>query len=270
MSSNIEQWVNYIRSQLFPEITAQIPTIDWGVENVTQKGWIFIPYHRVFKATPGVVATQGERALTPKSQFFTPPKVPSLSISAPSIPTVNLTALKVPVPAKPVSWGDQWKANVVNFCSSTIGQIPVIGGYMCQAIDSTFGALAKIVGDAFQSVYYTFDLPAHLQAIEQQVNYKAAQDFNAALTSVQDAINSLVNNINSTISGTVGDINNGLAGITTELQNAINGFYDALNEAVGLFSGMSIPVVQVRNVASVGFEAYSTGSAPIYWIAVSP
>src|SRR5579875_1265212 len=65
----------------------------------------------------------------------------------------------------------------------------------------------------------------------------------------------LVNNINSTISGTVGDINNGLAGITTELQNAINGFYDALNEAVGLFSGMSIPVVQVRNVTSVGFEA---------------
>src|SRR5579875_860765 len=242
MSSNIEQWVNYIRSQLFPEITAQIPTIDWGVENVTQKGWIFIPYHRVFKATPGVVATQGQRALTPKSQFFTPPKVPSLSISAPSIPTVNLTALKVPVPAKPVSWGDQWKANVVNFCSSTIGQIPVIGGYMCQATDSTFVARAKIVGDAFQSVYYAFDLPAHLHAIEQQVNYKAAQDFNAALTSVQDAINSLVNNINSTIQGSEEKKKNAFAGITTELKSAITGFYDAFKKAVVLFWGRRIPV----------------------------
>jgi hypothetical protein len=270
MSSNLEQWVNYIRAQLFPEITAAIPTIDWGVEQTPTQGWVFIPFHKVMKATPGVVATQGERALSPKTQTFTPPRLAPPSISAPTIPAVNLTPLQVPVPAKPVSWGDQWKSTVVNACSSTIGTIPVIGGYICSGIDNTFGALAKILGDAFQAIYYNFDLPAHLKAIEQEVNYKSAQDFNAAIASIQSAINNLISSINSMVAADVGNVNTALADITSALQVAVNDFYALLNDAIGLFQGLSIPVVQIRNVTLAGFEAYSAGNAPIYWIAVSP
>jgi len=140
----------------------------------------------------------------------------------------------------------------------------------CSGIDATFGALAKILGDAFQTIYYAFDLQALLQAVEQEVNYKAAQDFNAAIASIQSALNNLISSINSTIAEDVGNVNTALADITSALQASVNDFYTLLNDAVGLFQGLSIPVVQVRNVTLAGFEAYSAGNAPIYWIAVSP
>jgi hypothetical protein len=269
LSSNLGAWQAYIENELaklrgIPSVAA-----DWGVESSPAPGWVFVPFNRVFPGVPGVVAVQGPRAVSPKSQSLTPPKVTPPSLSVPRVAAPSLAALVVNAPSPPKSWGDQAKQYVVSGCQSTIGQITFIGGYLCSGIDATFGELARIVFNAVQALYYAFDSPALIANIEQGVEAKIAADWNDAIAKWQNALDSSFDEINGGLATFAGDVNGALRTLTADAQDAVNAVYGFLNSAIGLFQGLSIPVTQIRNVSATGFEVYSPGnSTPVYWLAL--
>jgi hypothetical protein len=200
---------------------------------------------------------------------LTPPKLSAPTVSPYTVSKANLTSLQIPVPATQQTWGAQAKQFVVNNCGNTIGRIPVIGGYICSGIDSTFGALFEIVGNAMQAIHYATDLPALLSAVKQQVEAKAAADYNLTISALQYDINNIIDNINNALSNSAGDVNVALADLTSVAQQGITAFYNLINSAIGLTEGLSIPVAQVRNLSSNSVDIYHPGSeTSVYWIAL--
>lgn len=200
---------------------------------------------------------------------LTPPKLTAHTVSAYVISKANLTSLQIPVPATQQTWGAQAKQFVVNNCGNTIGKIPVIGGSICSGIDSTFGALFEIAGNAMQAIHYATDLPALLSAIEQQVEAKAAVDYNLMISALQYDINEIISNINNTLSNSAGDVNAAMSDLTRVAQQGINAFYGLLNSTIGLAEGLSIPVAQIRNLSSISVDIYHPGAnAEVYWTAL--
>lgn len=200
---------------------------------------------------------------------LTPPKLTALRVNPYTISKANLTSLQIPVPATQQTWGDQAKQFVINNCGNTIGKIPVIGGYICSGIDSTFGELFRIVGNAMQSIHYATDFPALLSAVEQQVKAKAALDYDLMISALQYDINNIIENINATLSNDAGEVNAALADLTSVSQEAINAFYGLINSAIGLAEGLSIPVAQIRNPSSTSVDIYHPGTeAEVFWVAI--
>jgi hypothetical protein len=140
---------------------------------------------------------------------------------------------------------------------------------MCSFVDSTFGELFRVVGNAMQSIHYSTDLPALLSAVEQQVEAKAATDYNLIITALQYDINEIILNINNTLSNSAGDVHAAFADLTNVAQYRINAFHNLINSAIGLAEGLSIPVAQIRNLGSTGMDIYHLGNeTQIYWVAV--
>src|SRR5579875_2196897 len=167
MSTTLEEWTSYIDQRikdLVPQIGGSFPAIQGGSFVESNAGWYTIRFNPAFSGVPTVLAVQGARAQTPKNLSLTPPKLSAPTVSPYTISKANLTSLQIPVPATQQTWGAQAKQFVVNNCGNTIGKIPVIGGYICSGIDSTFGALFEIVGNAMQAIHYATDLPALLSA----------------------------------------------------------------------------------------------------------
>jgi hypothetical protein len=272
LSSELESWQSYIDErikQFLGQGGATFPAIQGGSFTESNAGWYTVRFSPAFSGVPKVLAVQSARSQTPQSVTLTPPKLTAPKVSAYTISKANLTSIQIPVPATQQTWGDQAKQFVVNNCGNTIGKIPVIGGYMCSFVDSTFGELFRIVGNAMQSMHYATDLPALLSAVEQQVQAKAAADYNLIISASQYDINNIIDNINSTLSNDAGEVNAALADLTNVAQQAINAFYGLLNSAIGLAEGLSIPVAQVRNLSSTSADIYHPGSeTSVYWIAV--
>lgn len=121
-----------------------------------------------------------------------------------------------------------------------------------------------------QAIHYATDLPALLAAVEQQVDAKAAADYNLMISALQYDINEIISNINDTLSKSAGDVNAALSDLTTVAQQGINAFYGLLNSAIGLAEGLSIPVAQLRNLSSISVDIYHPGqNTAIYWMAVA-
>jgi hypothetical protein len=272
LSTTLEEWTSYIDErikQLVPQPGGSFPAIQGGSFVESNPGWYTIRFNPAFSGVPTVLAVQGTRGTTPQNLTLTPPKLSAPSVSPYTISKANLTSLQIPVPATQQTWGAQAKQFVVNNCGNTIGKIPVIGGYLCSAIDSTFGALFEIAGNAMQAIHYSTDLPALLSAVEQQVDAKAAADYNLMISALQYDINSIIDNINNALSNSAGDVNGALADLTSVAQQGINAFYNLINSAIGLAEGLSIPVAQVRNLSSVSADIYHPGlEASVYWLAI--
>jgi hypothetical protein len=272
LSTTLEEWTSYIDErimQLVPQPGGSFPAIRGGSFVESNPGWYTIRFNPAFSGVPTVLAVQGARGTTPQNLTLTPPKLSAPSVSPYTISKANLTSLQILVPVTQQTWGAQAKQFVVNNCGNTIGKIPVIGGYICSGIDSTFGALFEIVGNAMQAIHYATDLPSLLSAIEQQVEAKAAADYNLMISALQYDINKILDNINNALSNSAGDVNGALADLTSVAQQGINAFYGLLNSAIGLAEGLSIPVVQIRNLSSISVDIYHPGAeASIYWIAI--
>lgn len=264
----MSSWINQLSQDIenLEKALSQVPLIQFG--EATGSGWVYVPFPKVYASAPAVVAVQTPRSPTPSTQKLSPPQIPSPSLSPPQIGQVSLTQLQIQQPSPPTSWGQQAQQIISQYCSSTIGQVPVIGGYLCTAVDKTFGALAYYVANAIQDLYYAFDQKALISAIEQAVDYKVSQDINSVITQVQDAINSAINDINNAIASGYSDINGALSTLTSSLQTLVNYLYQFANIAYGLAEDLSIPVAQVRNVSQYGFEVYVPSGATVYWIAV--
>lgn len=227
--------------------------VDYGTVSSSSPGWVTVPFHFYFSGVPGIAAVQGPHDSYPSNQTLTPPKLAAPTVASPSLSSISVTA-----PAKPQSWGDQAKSLISSACSYTIGQIPVIGGYLCGGIDGTFGALAKIVFDGIQSLYYLVDMPAWVAAMTKAVEYKVATDWNSWVSAEQQLLNTMAS-----------DVNAGLSTLTADAQDAVNSVYGFINEAIGLISGLAMPVAQVRNVTAASFDVYCSGaSVPVYYIAI--
>jgi hypothetical protein len=274
LSTTLEEWTSYIDErikQLVPQLGGSFPAIQGGSFVESNPGWYTIRFNPAFSGLPTVLAVQGARGATPQDLSLTPPKLSAPSLSPYTISKANLTSLQVPVPATQQTWGAQAKQFVVNNCGNTIGKIPVIGGYLCSGIDSTFGALFEIAGNAMQAIHYATDLPALLSAIEQQVDAKAAADYNLMISALQYDFNKIISNINNALSKSAGDVNAALSDLTGVAQQGINAFYGLLNSAIGLAEGLSIPVAQIRNLSSISVDIYHPGSdAIVYWAAILP
>jgi hypothetical protein len=272
LSTTLEEWTSYIDErikQIFPRLGGSFPAIQGGSFVESNPGWYTIRFNPSFSGVPTVLAVQGARGTTPQNLTLTPPKLNAPTVSPYTVSKANLTSLQIPIPAIQQTWGAQAKQYVVNNCGNTIGKIPVIGGYLCSGIDSTFGALFEIVGNAMQAIHYATDLPALLSAIEQQVDAKAAADYNLMISALQYDINEIISNINNTLSNSAGDVNAALSDLTNVAQQGINTFYNLINSAIGLAEGLSIPVAQVRNLTSTSVDIYHPGlDTEIYWIAV--
>jgi hypothetical protein len=272
LSTTLEEWTSYIDErikQLVPQPAGSFPAIQGGSFVESNPGWYTIRFNPAFSGVPTVLAVQGARSTTPQNLTLTPPKLSAPNVSPYTVSKANLTSLQIPVPATQQTWGAQAKQYVVNNCGNTIGKIPVIGGYLCSAIDSTFGALFEIAGNAMQAIHYATDLPALLSAVEQQIDAKAAADYNLMISALQYDINEIISNINSALSNSSGDVNAALSDLTSVAQQGINAFYNLVNSAMGLAEGLSIPVAQVRNLNSIGVDIYHPGNeSQIYWIAV--
>ena len=271
MSTELESWASYIDErirQLVPQLGA-FPAIQGGSFVESNAGWYTIRFSPAFSGVPKVLAVQGERSSTPQNVSLTPPKLTAPTVSPYTVSKANLTSLQVPVPATLQTWGDQAKQAVINNCGNTIGQIPVIGGYMCSFVGNTFGELFRIVGNALQSIHYATDLPALLSAIEQSVEAKSAADYNLMISALQYDINKIIGNVNSSLAQSASEVNTALGDLTSVAQQAINAFYGLLNSAIGLAEGLSIPVVQVRNLSAISVDIYHPGSeTPVHWIAI--
>ena len=273
MSTILEEWTSYIDErikQLVPKVgEGSFPSIQGGNFVESNPGWYTIRFSPAFSGVPTVLAVQGTRGATPQNLSLTPPKLSAPSVSPYTISKANLTALQISVPATQQTWGAQAKQFVVNNCGNTIGKIPVIGGYICSGIDSTFGALFEIVGNAMQAIHYATDLPALLSAVEQQVDAKAAADYNLMISALQYDINEIISNINNTLSNSAEEVNAALSDLTSVAQQGINAFYGLLNSAIGLAEGLSIPVAQIRNLSSMSVDIYHPGSnTELYWAAI--
>jgi hypothetical protein len=272
LSTTLEQWTSYIDErikQLVPRPGGSFPAIQGGSFAESNPGWYTVRFNPAFSGVPTVLAVQGARGTTPQNLTLTPPKLSAPTVSPYTVSKANLTSLQIPVPATQQTWGAQAKQYVVNNCGNTIGKIPVIGGYICSGIDSTFGTLFEIVGNAMQAIHYATDLPALLSTVEQQVDAKAAADYNLMISALQYDINNIIDNINTTLSNDAGEINTALSDLTNVAQQAINGFYNLINSAIGLAEGLSIPVAQIRNLSSTSVDIYHPGSdTSIYWIAI--
>jgi hypothetical protein len=272
LSTTLEEWTSYIDErimQLVPQPGGSFPAIRGGSFVESNPGWYTIRFNPAFSGVPTVLAVQGNRGTTPQNLTLTPPKLSAPSVSPYTISKANLTSLLIPVPATEQTWGAQAKQFVVNNCGNTIGKIPVIGGYLCSAIDSTFGALFEIAGNAMQAIHYSTDLPALLSAIEQQVDAKATADYNLMISALQYDINEIISNINNALSNSAGDVNAALSDLASVAQQGINAFYGLLNSAIGLPEGLSIPVAQVRNLGSTSVDIYHPGlDTLVYWVAI--
>jgi hypothetical protein len=288
VSSNLQEWERYIDQRIqqwLSSTSASLPGIQHGKLASPSKGWNYVSFTKPFTSTPAVVAVQTARSASPQKQYLTPPQlsppqIQAPQIQAPRIQAPQLAAIQIPTPSPPAQWGTYAKQTVDTWCSATIGQIPVIGGYLCQGVDNTFGLLAYYVFNAIQSIYYTLDWQAGAQAIAQSVEYAISQDINAVIAQIQSGINTAVDDVNTALQQAAADVqngvntvvnntNSGLSQMTSAAQNAINKFYSILNDAIGLAEGLAIPVCQVSNVTPVGFSVYAPGGADIYWIAVS-
>jgi hypothetical protein len=273
LSTTLEEWTSYIDErikQLVPQLGGgSFPVIQGGSFVESNPGWYTIRFSPAFSGVPTVLAVQGARGTTPQNLSLTPPKLSAPTVSPYTISKANLTSLQIPVPATQQTWGTQAKQFVVDNCGNTIGKIPVIGGYICSGIDSTFGALFEIVGNSMQAIHYATDLPALLSAVEQQVEAKAAADYNLMISALQYDINSIIDNINYALSNSAGDVNGALADLTSVAQQGINAFYNLINSAIGLTEGLSIPVAQIRNLSSISVDIYHPGAdAGVYWVAI--
>lgn len=272
MSTELQAWQSYIDErikQLLGQGGAAFPAIQGGSFTESNAGWYTVRFSPAFSGVPKVLAVQSARSQTPQNVTLTPPKLTAPKVNPYTISKANLTSLQIPVPATQQTWGDQAKQFVINNCGNTIGRIPVIGGYICSGIDSTFGELFRIVGNAMQSIHYTTDLPALLSAVEQQVQSKAAADYNLMISALQYDINNIIDNINTSLSNDAGAVNAALADLTNVSQRAINAFYGLLNSAIGLAEGLSIPVAQIRNLSSISVDIYHPGSnAQVCWVAL--
>lgn len=272
MSTTLKDWTSYIDErikQLVPQLGGSFPAIQGGNFVESNPGWYTVRFSPAFSGVPTVLAVQGARGTTPQNLTLTPPKLSAPSVSPYTISKANLTSLQIPVPTTQQTWGAQARQFVVNNCGNTIGRIPVIGGYICSGIDSTFGALFEIVGNAMQSIHYATDLLALLSAVEQQVEAKAAADYNLMISALQYDINEIISNINNTLSNNAGDVNAALSDLTSVAQEGINAFYNLINSAIGLAEGLSIPVAQIRNLSSINVDIYHPGAdVEVYWVAV--
>jgi hypothetical protein len=272
LSTTLEEWTSYIDErikQLVPQLGGSFPAIQGGSFVESNPGWYTVRFNPTFSGVPTVLAVQGARGTTPQNLTLTPPKLSAPTVSSYTVSKANLTSLQIPVPATQQTWGSQAKQYVVNNCGNTIGKIPVIGGYICSGIDSTFGALFEIVGNAIQAIHYATDLPALLSAVEQQVDAKAAADYNLMISALQYDINELISNINDTLSNSAGEVNAALSDLTNVAQQGISAFYGLLNSAIGLVEGLSIPVAQIKNLSSISVDIYHPGAnAEIYWTAL--
>jgi hypothetical protein len=273
LSTTLEEWTSYIDErikQLVPQLGGgSFPLIQGGSFVESNSGWYTIRFSPAFSRVPTVLAVQGARGTTPQNLTLIPPKLSAPSVSPYTISKANLTSLQIPVPATQQTWGAQAKQFVVDNCGNTIGKIPVIGGYICSGIDSTFGALFEIAGNAMQAIHYATDLPALLSAVEQQVEAKAAADYNLMISALQYDINNIIDNINNALSDSAGDVNSALEDLTSVAQQGINAFYNLINSAIGLAEGLSIPVAQVRNLSSISVDIYHPGAdAGVYWVAI--
>jgi hypothetical protein len=272
LSKTLEEWTSYIDErieQLVPKLGGSFPAIQGGSFVESNPGWYTVRFSPAFSGVPTVLAVQGARGITPQNLALTPPKLSAPTVSSYIISKANLTSLQIPVPATQQTWGAQAKEFVVNNCGNTIGKIPVIGGYICSGIDSTFGSLFEIVGNAMQAIHYATDLPALLSAVEQQVQAKAAADYNLMISALQYDINNIIEYINSALSNSAGNVNAALAELTSVAQQGINAFYNLINSTIGLAEGLSIPVAQIRNLSSLSVDIYHPGAeADIYWFAI--
>lgn len=271
MSSNLQAWEAYINQRISQIIRQYIPAvlIDYGSITPSTAGWTTIYFSKPFPAPPGVFAIQGGGTASPKSQQLTPPQLTAPTISAPRIPVPSLASLKLPVISPPISWGDRVKQIVSQACGSTIGQVPVIGGFLCSGIDSTFGELLAIVANGIQSLYYAFDWQALASAIQQGVEAKVSADWNANIDKLQATLDSFANNVNSGLSQLTGVANTALASLTSVTQDAINAVWPLIAQAMGLAQNEALPVVKVRNVTTVSAQVYAPGNnVPIYWLAI--
>jgi hypothetical protein len=272
LSTTLEEWTSYIDErikQLVPKLGGSFPTIQGGSFVESSPGWYTVRFNPAFSGVPTVLAVQGARGITPQNLTLTPPKLSAPTVSSYTISKATLTSLQIPLPATQQTWGAQAKEFVVNNCGNTIGKILVIGGYLCSGIDSTFGALFEIAGNAMQAIHYATDLPALLSAIEQRVDAKAAADYNLMISALQYDINEIISNINNALTKSAGDVNAALSDLTGVAQQGINAFYNLINSAIGLAEGLSIPVAQIRNLNSTSVDIYHPGmDTAIYWIAV--
>ncbi len=284
MAQNIENAVNNLLAQLenLEKALSQVPLIQYG--SISGSGWVYVAFPKPYGMSPAVLAVQtpvspqaGNKKLTPPQVQI--PQVQAPQVNIPQIQPPQLTPLQVQVPSPPVSWGQQAQQTIATYCGETLGQVPVIGGYLCSGVNATFGKLAYYVLNAIQSLYYAFDAQAMIQNIEKAVEYKSAQDWNAGIASLQNAVDQLVNGINSSlqnisneINGSLAtatnDVNSAISAITSAIQNFINFIYYYVNYAYGLAQDISIPVAQVRNVSNIGFEVYIPEGATVYWVSV--
>jgi hypothetical protein len=272
LSTTLEEWTSYIDErikQLVPQLGGSFPAIQGGSFVESNPGWYTIRFNPAFSGVPTVLAVQGARGTTPQNLTLTSPKLSAPTVSPYTISKADLTSLQIPVPATQQTWGAQAKQFVVNNCGNTIGKIPVIGGYICSGIDSTFGALFEIVGNAMQAIHYATDLPALLSAVEQQVDAKAAADYNLMIPALQYDVNEVISSINSALSNSAEDVNAALADLTSVAQQGINAFYNLINSTIGLAKDLSIPVAQIKNLSSISVDIYHPGNeSQIYWVAI--
>lgn len=259
-----------------------LPWITYG-QVPASGGWVHVAFSSTAPNTPIVLATQTPATPSPQQQVLTPPALPSPSLpsppqlQAPQIQAPSLAPLQVPQVSPPARWGDYVAGILEGACSLTLGKIPYIGGYLCDGvsyIDNFFADFAN----GIQSLYYAIDLPALISNITQAVEAKTTQDWNSGIAQMQNALNklvddansansSIVNQYNSSISQIVGNTNSSLSQLTQTAQNAVNALFVLINQAAGLPADLAIPVAQVRNVTSTGFDVYAVSQ--VFWVALA-
>jgi hypothetical protein len=244
----------------------------WGSFSTAEAGWFTVTFVTPFPGTPGVVAVHGSNLTSARSQGLTPPEVaPPPNLYFPAIKAPSLASLLVSVPAAPTSWGTEIRNAIDSIAGSTIGQIPVIGGYLTSGVDGTFGAMGEYVGNALQGLYYAFDAPALFKAIAVEAENKAATDWNNGVAGIQAELDKGFSSIADSLGSFSNNVDAALASLTTVAQDSVNAVYGLLNSAIGLVEGEAIPVAKVRSVGPTGFQAYSPGSnTTVYWLAVGP
>lgn len=276
MSTNLQAWVADLEARIKAlegqgaQTAASLIGAQWGSLSTAEPGWILIRFSKPFPSTPGVVAVHGSNIATPGTQSLSPPKIsPPPSLVFPSLSTPSLASLQVVVPPAPESWGQRVRQAIDSAAGSTIGGIPVIGGYLVSGVDGTFGALGEAAANVVQGVYYAFDAPALLRAMAQSAENKAATDWNNGIAGIQGELDKSFNSIANSLGGFGNNVNAALESLTTVAQGAVNDFYAILNTAIGLVDGEAIPVAKVQGVSALGFQVYCPGNdVQVSWLAV--
>ena len=260
---------------------AGLPWIAYG-QVPASGGWVHVSFSSTAPNTPIVLATQTPATPSPQNQTLSPPTLPSPSLpsppqlQAPQIQAPSLAPLQVPQVSPPAKWGDYVSGIVAAACSVTLGKIPYIGG-LCDGI-SYIAIFLAVFANGLQSLYYAIDLPALIANITQAVEAKTSEDWNNGISKVQDALNkvvsdanaanaSIVNQYNSSIAQLVSNANASLSQLTETAQNAVNALFTLINQAVGLPADLAIPVAQVRNVTTTGFDVYAVSQ--VFWVALA-